>query len=840
MAKDTKRYTIFQKLDNAINNDWVAKQAQANIRSYNMSGNKQVLFKTDNKEEYDAKLQQMRQDKYLSNMWHATTDVLASENVNGASRLALMYRDVELMDGMPEIGTALDIVAEESTLPDDRGNVVNVYSSSERVKTILEDLFVNRLNLSVQAAMVIRGIAKYGNMYYLLNVDSEDGVKEWRQLPVEEMQRIESDIDSATGYQIVPMNNVNFNNSSKNSDKATPVRFVWLNGDQQKPYFSFQIAHFRLLTDNAFLPYGTSFLHKARRHWRQLSIMEDMMLIYRLERSIERRVFKIFVGNIDDKDVPAFMDEIANKFKRTIITDPLTGQVDLRKNLMPVHEDTPIPLLDGRTIKIKELAKEFEDGKTNYVYSIQDDTHKVVAGKVVWCGKNYTAKELYKITLDDDTYMVMAGEHEIVMRNGKKVRADEVAVGDSVMPFYNIPINTTINDIDSECIIKSIEIVGGADVYCMSVVGLNGEEDRHNFALRTIRQDGSWDINGCFVSNSVSDDYFIPTRDPSASSPIESLQGAQNLTAMDDIKYVQNKVLCALRIPMAFLNFDKDGGAGDGGNLAMKDIRFVRTVNRIQQAFLEELTKIATTHLYLLGFEDDLRNFTLTMNNPSTQAEQLEIETLGKKIDTIRNAVSDAGNGMPMMSMQRALKTVMKWSEKDIKENLQELRLEKALAKELEKTDQIIKRTTLFDEVDRIYGEPNAKYQDEENNDGGDQGGEPMGGGAGGGGGLGGGLDLGADTGDAGMEGEVPMDDAGGADAMAGGAPDAGGDAGAPPTEARTGQPVLTEQFKDFLGKKKGAISNNTPIYKKDIVVSEMTASINKFLQEQKQKEHDE
>ena len=90
----------------------------------------------------------------------------------------------------------------------------------------------------------------------------------------------------------------------------------------QTAFRNWQIGHFRLLTDSLYLPYGTSYLNKARRHWRMLSLMEDMMLIYRLERSIERRVYKIFVGAIDDADVKSYVEEIANNFKRTPIIDP--------------------------------------------------------------------------------------------------------------------------------------------------------------------------------------------------------------------------------------------------------------------------------------------------------------------------------------------------------------------------------------------------------------------------------------------------------------------------------------------------------------------------------------
>ena len=517
----------------------------------------------------------------------------------GLNNIKLMYRDADLMDAFPEIGAALDIVAEESCLPNDDGMVITVQSKSERVKSILEDLFVNRLNLQLTAQMVIRAMCKYGNQFMMLDVDHKNGVKGWKQLPVFNVERIESGIQNPYGAGAsIAANGVNID------DADLSTQFIWLDdNNSQIPFRDWQIAHFRLLTNSMYLPYGVSYLNAARRHFRMLSLMEDMMLIYRLERSIERRVYKIFVGAIDDADVGAYVEQIANEFKRTPIIDPVTGQLDLRKNILGIDQD-----------------------------------------------------------------------------------------------------------------------------------------------------------------------IFLPVRSEDAPTPIDTLSAGQNITALDDIKFIQNKVLTALRIPKTFLNFEET--AGDGKNLALMDVRFARTINRIQQAFLMELTKVASIHLFLLGFDDELNNFTLSMKNPSTQAEQLEIENLQKKIDAVRDAVSDPGNGLPVMSTTRALKNIMKWSEKDIKENFEEIRLEKGIAAELEKTTQIIKKTGIFDTVDRIYGEPGAEYVDDQQGgmDGAPQGGDMGGGGMtpppmGDVGDVGGELDgLGSpnsdDQGDiSGQEGTVPTQD---------------------------------------------------------------------------------
>ena len=945
MAK--RLYTTFQNMSKIFNGAWNVSNGIANTQPTPQPND--VVYKTEDPAEYQAKMLELQQNKYLQNRWIRSNQNLSMSAFAGLSNVKLMYRDADLMDSYPEIGAALDLTSEECVVTSGsrNGMVVNVSSKSDRIKSILEDLFVNRLNLQVTAQMVMRAMLKYGNQFMLLDIDKNLGVKGWRQLPVGEVERMENGIINPYGGQ----NSIAMATGSvDNVDMST--KFVWTNemGGDMVPFRNWQIAHFRLLHNSMFLPYGclvgdtrveTEFGHKeikdieigdkvwtfnvdtqkreladvtmhmnkgvkdvfeirtlhnqiegtsdhkllcyennslvykeiqdinigdllvidnsnnkqekkydlvnrlengfktekvrykeyvgkkttyditvsnknsnffangivthncsmllaARRHFRMLALMEDMMLIYRLERSMERRVYKIFVGALDDKDIPGYVEQIADQFKRTPIVDPLTGQLDLRKNILPVWKKTPIPLLDGRTITIEELAKEFDEGKTNYVYSIQDKTHKIVPGKVVWCGKNYTADQLYKITLDDDSYMVMAGEHEIIMRDGSKKRADEVVAGESVMPFYrkNENISYTKEAYKENHKIKCVEVIGGDDVYCMTVVGDNGEDDRHNFALRTFNSDESWNESGCFVSNCASDDIFIPTRDMNMANPIETLAGAKNLDAIDDIKYIQKKVCAALRIPQSFLNFEEAQGEGKG--LALMDVRFARTINRYQQAFLMELTKVATIHLYLLGFDDDLTNFTLTMNNPSTQAEQLELENLSKKISTVRDAVSDPGNGIPAMSLQRALKEIMKWSDKDIKENFEEIRLEKALAAEYEKTAQIIKRTGIFDTVDRIYGEPGAEYQEEQG--GGPEGG-PDGGPMGGGGGFGGGLDdFGAPGGDEGLEvggeeGTEPVQDMGAE-------PAGGGEAPAPeemPESKKIKKPLITEGKKSKI-----------------------------------------
>lgn len=580
-----KKPTIFQRINSMFSGNG------AIVNNYNVqrANPDDIIVKTKDKDEYDKAALQARQQHLLARQWKRAQYDITNRSLASLNEIKLCYREADLMDLFPEIGTALDIVTEECNYIGDSGCVINITSGSERVKAILQDLFVNRLSINVMLPMICRCMCKYGNDFLLLNIDDKNGVTGWKELPVYEIERYENGMENPYASAYTQLSNVNpyMQNSTK---------FVWVGTNEYIPYQDWQIAHFRLLYNSIFLPYGCSFLQKARRHFRLLSMMEDSMLVYRLERSVERRVFKINVGAIDEQDVPAYVQQIANEFKRTPIIDPLTGQIDLRKNILANTED-----------------------------------------------------------------------------------------------------------------------------------------------------------------------FFIPVRSDDAPNPIETLPAAQNLNAIDDIKFIQNKVFTALRVPKSFLNFEE--AQGDGKNLSLLDVRFSKTVNRIQQALIMELNKVAIVHLILLGLTDELTNFTITMNNPSSQAEMLEIENLAKKITTAKDAITDGGNGIPLMSVTRAWKTILKWSDKEIADNLEELRLENALAGELKKTFQIIKRTGIFDPVDNVYGEAGAEYSDTPE-EGADDGSVMGGGSNSAGAAIGGGdvdfgeEDMGGEEMDNGQEGEMDIENA--------------------------------------------------------------------------------
>jgi len=514
MEDNNQNLTVWQKLAKTFGPDSTLGQGRPDYKL-----DKKEILKTQDKAEYERAKLQNQQSLYLSTNWAKVENNLYTQAVYyEPTRLAAFY-DYESMEFTPEISTALDIYSEESTTPNQDGYVLQVYSESKRIKSILVDLFVNTLDINTNLPMWIRNMCKYGDNFVYLKLDPEKGVTGCLQLPNIEIERLERGEDARTYNATINVNR-----------KA--LKFSWKTRDAE--FNTWEVAHFRLLGDDRKLPYGTSMLEKARRIWKQLVLAEDAMLIYRTSRAPERRVFKVFVGNMDDKDVEAYVQRVANKFKRDQVVDRKTGNVDLRFNQMAVDQD-----------------------------------------------------------------------------------------------------------------------------------------------------------------------YFIPVRDAAATNPIDTLAGAANLSEIADIEYIQKKLVTALRIPKAYLGFEEV--VGDGKNLSLLDIRFARTINRIQKSAIAEMNKIAIIHLFLMGFEDELSNFTLQLTNPSKQADLLMVEVMTQKMTLYKDMVAEIPKSIQASSATWAKKHIFGFSDEEIKNDLLQIRMERAVSAELDNTATIITKTGVFDTIDRLY-----------------------------------------------------------------------------------------------------------------------------------------
>ena len=372
-------------------------------------------------------------------------DTIAA-NAIGNQQRGERYIDFDQMEYMPEIASSLDIYADEMTTFSALRPMLNIKCSNEEIKAVLETLYHNVLNLEYNLFGWCRTLCKYGDFMLYLDIDEKIGVQSTIALPLQEVERLEG-LDAT---------NPNY------------VQYQWNSAGMT--FENWQVAHFRILGNDKYSPYGTSVLEPARRIWRQLTLAEDAMMAYRVVRSSERRVFKIDVGAIPPQDVEQYMQKIVTQLKRHSIVNKDTGRVDLRYNPLSIEED-----------------------------------------------------------------------------------------------------------------------------------------------------------------------YYIPVRQGSATD-IVNLAGGSNTTEIDDIKYLRDKLFSALKIPQSYLSMG-EGATEDKTTLAQKDIRFARTVQRLQRTVIHELEKIGIIHLYTLGFRgDDLINFKLALNNPSKIAELQELEHWKNKFDIAGSA----------------------------------------------------------------------------------------------------------------------------------------------------------------------------------------------------------
>ena len=370
-----------------------------------------------------------------------TSNIMANQN-----RIE-RYADFEQMEYEPIIASALDIYADEMTTSNDYNRLVSVKCPNEEIKDILENLYFGILNIEFNLFGWCRSMCKFGDYFMYLDIDEEMGVRNAIGLPNGEVERMEGEDQSNPNY----------------------IQYQWNSGGIT--FENWQVAHFRILGNDKYAPYGTSVLEPARRIWRQLVLLEDAMMAYRIVRAPERRVFYIDVGGIAPEDVEQFVQKAMTQMKRNQVVDASTGRVDLRYNPLSIEED-----------------------------------------------------------------------------------------------------------------------------------------------------------------------YFIPVRGGETGTKIESVSGQSRGNDIEDVKYLKDKLFAALKVPQAYL-FRGEGAEEDKTTLAQKDIRFARTIQRLQRSIISELEKVGIVHLFTMGFRgQDLISFKLHLNNPSKIAEMQELENWRTKFEAASGA----------------------------------------------------------------------------------------------------------------------------------------------------------------------------------------------------------
>ena len=390
-----------------------------------------------------TKLYSNLQNPYGVGRQKATTD---------RGQRAGLFSDYESMDNDSILSSALDIYADESTMRSEYGDILQIRSEDDNIHDILRNLFYDVINIEFNLWPWIRNMCKYGDFFLQLEIAEKFGIVNVKPISPYTVSRVEGDDPTNPHY-------VKF-------IVEDPETKYTVGGTRQleSELENYEVGHFRLLSDSNMLPYGKSMIEGARKVWKQLTLMEDAMLIHRIMRAPEKRVFKVDIGNIPPNEVDNYMQRIINKMKKAPVIDKETGDYNLKYNVQNITED-----------------------------------------------------------------------------------------------------------------------------------------------------------------------FFLPVRGGDSGTEIDTAAGL-TFEAVDDIEYLRNKLLAALKIPKAFLGYEDEVNAK--ATLAAEDVRFARTIERIQRIVVSELTKIGIVHLYAQGYTDaDLVNFELSLTNPSMIYEQEKLELWSTKID---------------------------------------------------------------------------------------------------------------------------------------------------------------------------------------------------------------
>ena len=450
-----------------------------NVIVRNVGGKKLKIADTD-------KIQHIAKNNLIDRFQKLYSGYGASVTSDAVHKKALrlgLFKDYESMDSDGIVSSALDIYADESTMKSEYGSVLEVTTDNDNIKSILQNLFYDVLNIEFNLWPWVRNMCKYGDFFLQLEINEKYGITNVAPLSAYDVARVEGLDEENPHYVKFVLEQGGDQHSAYSTQKP-----------HQMELENFEVAHFRLLSDSNFLPYGKSMIEQGRKVWKQLSLMEDAMMIHRIMRAPEKRVFQIDIGNIPPAEVDNYMQKILNKMKKTPIIDQATGEYNLKYNMQNITED-----------------------------------------------------------------------------------------------------------------------------------------------------------------------FFLPVRGGDSGTRIESLPGL-SYEAVEDIEYLKNKMLAALRVPKAFLGYEES--LGSKATLAAEDVRFARTIERIQRITVSELTKIAIVHLYSQGYQDaDLVNFELNLTNPSTIYETEKVELWNSKTQLASSMLQDG-----IVSTEWIYKNVFNFTEDKIKE----------------------------------------------------------------------------------------------------------------------------------------------------------------------------
>lgn len=409
-----------------------------------------VIIRGTSPQDVELQYKEIKQQKFLNSQTFSVEKSRLQQIMHYEAQRIHAFIDYEGMEYYPLIASALDLYMEEATTIGDNGKMLNIYSSSSRVKKILEEFFYNTLNINVNLPSWTRNLVKYGDNFLNLSLSRTEGVVAVKQMLNMTIERKEEIIDNK-------------------------LKIYFKKRDNAQELSKLEVVHFRLLGDDKYLPYGSSILNKIRKYWRMLILAEDAMLSYRILRAGDKRAIRVDVGNMASEDILAYVEEFAKSMKRKPTVNPNNANIDYRFNIMGNDEDyyiptrngnsgtmietvegaclaldTKIELLDGRSLELSKIIEEFKNGSNElWSYSINPETGEIVPGKITWAGVTRKDTQVLKITLDNGETITSTPDHKFPTKYNGVKEAKDLTVGESMWAFnkkYSLIKGSGVNE----------------------------------------------------------------------------------------------------------------------------------------------------------------------------------------------------------------------------------------------------------------------------------------------------------------------------------------------------------------------------------------------------------
>ena len=643
------------------------------------------------------------------------------------AELVTRYRSMALT---PEVQQAVDEVVNEAISISSHERVVEIVLDDvdihKKVKTRIEEEFETVLKLLDFSNTGYETFSKFyvdGRLNYHVIIDEKnlkDGIKELRYLDprkirlIRELDQIpmKDQFQSATVKKIRKEYYLYSESGFGNNTTRTLV------ADQN--IAGLKIAKDSIVRVTSGLVNETnsvvlSHLHKAIKPLNQLKMLEDANVVYTLTRAPERRVFYIDVGNLPKAKAEQYLYDMMARHKNKVVYDPVSGEIKDDRKMMCYDLSTKIPLLDGRTLELKEIMKEYEEGKQNWVYSCDPVTGKFYPGPVSWAGVTKKNSEVVKVVFDNGKSVICTPDHKFPVWNKGFVEAQHLTPDDSIIPGYRRQVEITPGGAKYEQIYKNetqtwefthreiakwkqeedqlgAEYVSSepdTDIAAgRSIVSVEVLEERMDVGSMTIDRDETYHSHhtylidaGVYTKNTMTEDYWFPRREGNRSTEVETLPSAGTLSDNESLMYFQTKLYKAMNVPVARLQPETMYTFGRTSEITREELKFAKFIQRTRARFSILFDRCLEKQLILKGVISpdewkDIQNslrYDFMKDNFFEELKQAEI--LREKLSTLRDIEDHVGK---YFSRNWVRKNVMFMSDSDIEEMDKEIEAEKA------------------------------------------------------------------------------------------------------------------------------------------------------------------